>query len=375
VAQFRGVELSELELSSPRLLLRPWRSEDVPAITAALRTAQMHTFLALPDPYTEADAAAFVSDIGPAERAAGTGLDCAVVERRTGCLVGSATLRLPAGTRGADIGYWIAPDAQGNGYAAEATGALAEWAFAHEVYRVELRLDVTNIASAQVALAAGFAFEGLRRDFLRVDDGRRDLAVFVRTADDSGARIAPAYPALPAEGLSDGTLLLRDLLPGDYPAFAEQESDPVTLLVGFTGTTPPERAMRRVLASARLDRLVGTVLGCAMVDVGSGRYAGAIRIRVAGPPNVGGIGYAVHPAFRGRGFTTRALRLSAAWAFEHGGFARLELGAKVDNVASQRAALAAGFRPEGIFPGRLRNIDGTFSDEARFALLAPPRVP
>jgi RimJ/RimL family protein N-acetyltransferase len=56
------------------------------------------------------------------------------------------------------------------------------------------------------------------------------------------------------------------------------------------------------------------------------------------------------------------------------GFARLELGAKVDNIASQRAAEAGGFRREGISRRRLRNPDGSFSDEvvyARFAVNQP----
>jgi len=96
-----------------------------------------------------------------------------------------------------------------------------------------------------------------------------------------------------------------------------------------------------------------------------------VRLRSSGPPNVGGLGYAVHPRFRGRGFTSRALRLLSAWAFAEAGFDRLELGAKTDNVASQRAAEAAGFVREGVWRSRLRNPDGTFSDETRYALINP----
>lgn len=50
---------------------------------------------------------------------------------------------------------------------------------------------------------------------------------------------------------------------------------------------------------------------------------------------------------------------------------RLELGAKVDNAASQRAALAAGFVHEGTVRARLRAPDGAYRDEARFVLLNP----
>ena len=108
-----------------------------------------------------------------------------------------------------------------------------------------------------------------------------------------------------------------------------------------------------------------------MVDVATGRVAGHLTMRRNGPPQVGGIGYSVHPDFRGRGYTTRALRLLVPWAFERAGIARLELGAKVGNVASQRAAANAGFEPDGIRRGRLRNADGSFGDEVRYALLNP----
>jgi RimJ/RimL family protein N-acetyltransferase len=117
--------------------------------------------------------------------------------------------------------------------------------------------------------------------------------------------------------------------------------------------------------------LVGTVAEFAMVDGATGRVAGSIRLRRSGPPQVGGIGYVVHPDFRGRGYTTRALRLLVPWAFEVAGYARLELGAKVGNEASLRAAAAAGFEPDGRRQGRLRNADGSFSDELRYALINP----
>ena len=52
-------------------------------------------------------------------------------------------------------------------------------------------------------------------------------------------------------------------------------------------------------------------------------------------------------------------------------FRRLELGAKSGNLASQRAAAAAGFEPDGVRRARLRNPDGTFSDEVRYALVNP----
>jgi RimJ/RimL family protein N-acetyltransferase len=133
----------------------------------------------------------------------------------------------------------------------------------------------------------------------------------------------------------------------------------------------PEDDVRHAAARAGLDWLVGTAAAFSIVDVATARVAGSLRLRKPGPPQVGGIGYVVHPAFRGRGYATRALRMLVRWAFEDAGFARLELGAKEGNEASIRAAAAAGFETDGVRRRRLRNPDGSFSDEVRFALVNP----
>jgi RimJ/RimL family protein N-acetyltransferase len=139
----------------------------------------------------------------------------------------------------------------------------------------------------------------------------------------------------------------------------------------FDGAAPaPARAAERA-THAGLRWLTGPVAEMAMIDLASGAVAGTIQLRRSGPPGVAGIGYGVLPAFRGRGYTARALRLLAAWAFEEAGIARLELGAKAANVASQKAAISGGFAPDGVRQARLSNPDGSYSDEVRFMLLDP----
>ncbi len=368
MGRFRGVELDEIELRGERLTLRRWRREDAADVLTAMTDPSMRDFLALPDPYTAEHATAYVTGEGHEGRGEGTGLGCAVVETDSARLVGSAALRLE---QAPDVGYWIAADARGHGYAAEATRLLTSWAHDHGVHRVEVRCDVRNLGSVRSALAAGFAFDGVRRGAIGTADGRHDLAVFGRLATDPGAPIPVAFPELPSTGLSDGVVRLRRTEAADAAALAEQERDELTLASGFTGTAPPDDAVQRMAARCGLDWLVGTALGFTVVDAATGSLAGAVRVRLNGPPRIGGVGYAVHPAFRGRGYTARALRLLIAWAFGPAGLARLELGAKSANVASQRAALAAGFEPDGTMAGRLRAPDGTFHDEVRFAVVNP----
>jgi RimJ/RimL family protein N-acetyltransferase len=371
MGEYRGARLDELILTSDRLTLRPWAAADAPAVHAIMRDRAMHEFLALPDPYTLDAARSFVTDRGLEGRGDGTGVGCAVVESAGGAIVGAAALRLPSELRNvAEIGYWVAPAAQGNGYAAEAAGTLARWGFAHALTRIELYCDVRNVASAGAALRAGFRFEGVRRGYVIDSAGRHGLAIFGRTDRDDGEPIPQAFPRLPAEGLGDGVVRLRPMRPADAGPSAAQENDPVSLAVGFAGTPWPAAVFVERCERAGLDWLTGRAAPFTIVDVATGRFAGSLHLRHVGPPQVGGIGYTVHPAFRGRRYTSRALRLLAAWAFDVAGYVRLELGAKAHNVASQRAALAAGFAPDGVRSSRLRNPDGSYSDEVRFALIS-----
>ncbi|WP_431966055.1 GNAT family N-acetyltransferase [Actinacidiphila sp. bgisy160] len=59
-------------------------------------------------------------------------------------------------------------------------------------------------------------------------------------------------------------------------------------------------------------------------------------------------GYWVAPWVRGRGVATEATRALAAWLLSDQGFQRLELRAATGNIASQRVAVKAGLRREGV---------------------------
>lgn len=104
----------------------------------------------------------------------------------------------------------------------------------------------------------------------------------------------------------------------------------------------------------------------AIADPGSDRLLGGVGI---GNPLPGRgqaeIGYWVAPRARGRGVATAAVRTLAGLALaapaEGAGpavFRRLELLTRLENTPSQRVALAAGFRREGIRHGAQLDRDG-----------------
>lgn len=370
VGVYDGVELDDLVLSGPRLTLRRWQMGDAARVYDILQDPSMHRFLNLPNPYSPEMAGEFVVKNGHEGRREGSGFGSAVVRSDTGELVGSAALRLPFGLRKtAEIGYWVAPTAQGNGYAAEAAAILADWAFAHGVTRIEVLCQPENVASAATALRAGFQYEGLRRKSWQLRGQAVDEAAFARLASDSGDPVAWAFPPV-REPISDGVIRLRPFDPErDSAPNLELESDAVTLAVSFNGWLDEAQLVSKQKRWP-LDWLVGSIAQFSIVDEATGGFAGTIQLRKVGPPRLASVGYAVHPAFRGNGYTTRALRLLSEWAFANG-FARLELGVKWHNTASRKAAAAAGFTEEALLAGRLGNPDGSYSDEAYYGLSNP----
>jgi RimJ/RimL family protein N-acetyltransferase len=165
-------------------VLRPFRAEDADAVFRACSDAEVQRWIgALPSPYTEADAEQWVGRVAPAERAEGRGLPTAI--EADGRLVGSGGAHFVAGRLGPEIGYWIAPEARGHGYAAETAHALAEWALGLGAPRVHLVADVRNAGSQAVARRAGFSQEGVLRSYLGYRDGSRgDAALFSRLPGD-----------------------------------------------------------------------------------------------------------------------------------------------------------------------------------------------
>lgn len=86
--------------------------------------------------------------------------------------------------------------------------------------------------------------------------------------------------------------------------------------------------------------------------------------------HIGSVGYALAPAYHGRGIASGALRQVIGIAFDPDqlGLERLEAVAAVENVASRRVLEKCGFRCEGIAAGLLI-IAGQRVDHARYELM------
>lgn len=147
-------------IDTARLRLRSWRVTDAPVLQAVLGASEAHLRAWTPwvvdgrDPSLgledrlAAHAAAFAEDrewvyglFTPDERS----------------ILGACGLYPRIGAGALELGYWLAADATGRGYATEAAAALVGAAFASPaVARVEIRCDARNAASLALARRLGF---------------------------------------------------------------------------------------------------------------------------------------------------------------------------------------------------------------------------
>lgn len=148
------------------ITLRTWgRSGDVEALTAACNDPAIAEFLDLiPSPYTEEDARWYIAHCREGW-ADGTITNFAITASESGDAIGSIGVRWLEPDQGvAEVGYWVAPGARGNGVCTRALRLVARWTIEeHGVERLQLRADEQNAASRKVAENAGFTQEGILR--------------------------------------------------------------------------------------------------------------------------------------------------------------------------------------------------------------------
>ena len=167
--------MESVTLATSRLVLRAPSEADIEAITAACQDPEIPRWTPLPSPYSRADAAGYVRAIADAWADESQAIWCLY---REGTLIGAVGLHRiqdhPSGGE-AEIGYWLAALARGNGYLVEAAQAVIDWAFENlGLARIGWRATVGNVASARTARALGFQYEGMLRQGLTGPRGRDD---------------------------------------------------------------------------------------------------------------------------------------------------------------------------------------------------------
>jgi RimJ/RimL family protein N-acetyltransferase len=359
--------------------LRRFRDEDADDLTAACNDELIQRFLPkLPRPYTREDALYWIRT-GTANMFAAGGAGYAISDATSNRLLGAAGATQQGGGN-AEIGYWVAPWARGQGVATTAARLLAAHAFANGFARLTLRTQRENTPSQRVAIASGFGREGLERGSGSALDGSRfDLVVWARLAGDPDGPTPRSLPDLPgydgarASGkVTDGVITVRPLAPADAEdTFLLHGVDDV-IRTSVPPLAPDFEQIRKRCEHAECVWLAGIRADFTIRDTESGSYAGEIGLLYNEPQlQQALLGYSIAPAWRRRGYATRAVRLVATWVFDHTDIVRLAAGAAPENEASQRVLAAAGFAREGLHPGRLPGLDGSRTDDISYALISP----
>ncbi|TMR93483.1 GNAT family N-acetyltransferase [Nonomuraea basaltis] len=356
-------------ISTGPLILRPPVAGDAEAIVKACNDPVTAWFLPLlPSPYGPQDARDYF-DMAEAKWEGG-GAEFAITEN--GQYVGSISARPPDHWGVTEIGYLVAPWARGKNVAARAARAVPDWLFDHGVRRVELQAAVENVASLRVAYKAGFLEEGLRRDAKRLRDGRYvDMVAFGRLRGDAVASGAPYLPFFEGGQLSDGVVRLVPLAVQDAGDFHRMLADPTVAAYSMAPASTLADDERRCRYTGYW-WVSGQRIELAIRDAASGAFAGHLQLTQV-LPSLGQamIGYSLVPAFRGKGFMTRAVNLLADWAFANTALHRIVAGTEVGNTASHRVLERAGFSKEGVHRELFPKPGGRRVDDVAWARLRP----
>jgi RimJ/RimL family protein N-acetyltransferase len=173
--------LTQPEIRTNGLLLRPWRPSDRPAVVAAFADPAIQRWHCRS--MTDDEARDWLA-AWPGRWRGETGAGWAVLD--TEGVVGQISLRRVDLVEGlADVSYWVLPGARGRRIAARALSAVTAWSFATlRLHRVELSHSTANVASCRVAQYADFAAEGTKRGEARHADGWHDMHLHARLEND-----------------------------------------------------------------------------------------------------------------------------------------------------------------------------------------------
>ncbi len=184
------------ELTTGRLTLRPWRVDDAPAALEVYGHVEVTRWLS-PEMDQVPDEVAmklllqqWIAESARMPTPAGR---WAVVRREDDLVIGGAILLpLPPGREDLEIGWQLRPDMWGNGYATEATHALAAWAFSRDVYEVFAVVRPGNSRASSTVRNNGMQWVGETTKYFGME-----LQVFrLRVADlDPAAPTSPGPPA------------------------------------------------------------------------------------------------------------------------------------------------------------------------------------
>jgi RimJ/RimL family protein N-acetyltransferase len=155
-----------LQIQTPRLLLRDFVSEDWPAVLAYQSDPRYLRYYPW-ETRTEDEVRAFVQMfLGHQQEQPRRRFQLAITLPEDGRLIGNCGMRRKLGNEWeGDIGYELAPEYWGRGYATEAARTMVDFGFRElDLHRISSWCIADNVASARVLEKTGLRLEGRLRE-------------------------------------------------------------------------------------------------------------------------------------------------------------------------------------------------------------------
>ncbi len=358
------------ELTTERLLLRPFRLSDIDDVLRYASDPEWSAFY--PRPY----------DRGVTEHMVARSVviswdkEAVFAIEADGRVVGLVSLEVDQESRTAELGYDLARDVWGQGLATEAASAVVDWGFReYGLARIFAEADARNGRSLRVMERLGMTHEGVhRRD--QIERGEREIARYatLRSEWSGPGGVLPSVTLPSGEyettdrnqlpELTTPRLVLRRFQPGDVEDVHTYADDPEwNRCLGLPEPYSRRDAEEFVAKAMLYDP--GAVSMWAIVH--EGRCAGSIYLRGESSGSAT-LGYSLARPLWGRGLMTEAARAVVVHGFEDRKLARIFAFVIVGNDPSARVLEKVGMRREGTLRSN-RVVHGDRVDEVLYSIL------
>ena len=175
-----------MELTTDRLLLRPFKASDLPHLQRYAVRPEFIRFLPLPVQTGESVAAFLKERLDEQARGGGDGFHFAMVPRDAKRIIGAVRLAVTDPVhRQAEIGYALDSARQGHGYMTEAVKRVLAFGFDQlDLRRISAGSDVDNEPSWRLLERVGMTREARLREETCVRGEWRDSYLYAMLADD-----------------------------------------------------------------------------------------------------------------------------------------------------------------------------------------------
>jgi RimJ/RimL family protein N-acetyltransferase len=163
--------------------LRPFRAEDKKTLALHANDRRIADFLmdTFPHPYTEEDAAYFITNI--ASSTINIILTIEIDGEAAGCI--SIHPQTDVYRQNAELGYWLGTKHQRKGIMTEAINAMVNYTFTHlDIDRIYAKVFENNIASARILEKCNFVLDATLHQSIVKNDTTMGELIFVRMKKD-----------------------------------------------------------------------------------------------------------------------------------------------------------------------------------------------